>query len=195
MRSYRKIISGFTTIVLFAAAVSLIFIPNAKAVFIRGLMKVGFYQAKPEKNEISSNAPLNLAQVVFKDGSGNLITLSEQKGKVLFINFWATWCPPCRIEMPYINKLYQNFKDNKDISFLMVDIDGSYDKSRKYMDSKKFNLPVHTPVSDIPKSMMNSSIPTTLIIDKQGKMVFHHEGVADFSNKTMIDYLNKLSSQ
>lgn len=75
----------------------------------------------------------------------------------------------------------------------MVDVDNDYKKAKKYMDRKKFSLPVYTPASSIPENLLSGAIPTTLIFDKQGELVFKHEGAGDFSSKKVIDYLQKLS--
>lgn len=143
-------------------------------------------------NELSDGAELPAApSVVFKDGSGTTIDVSKQKGKVLFINFWATWCPPCIQEMPSINKLKEQF-NQKDILFLMVDVDDNYKNSSKFMANNKYDLPVYTAVSAIPKEFLSGSIPTTVIIDKQGKVVGHHEGGADYMHPEIIKFLKDL---
>ncbi|MGH2643105.1 MAG: TlpA family protein disulfide reductase, partial [Chitinophagaceae bacterium] len=93
-------------------------------------MKVGLFRPKIELNDPSaSNLPVNLSDIYFKDGNGHTFSLSSLKGKVVFINFWATWCPPCRAELPSIKKLYEKFKDNNKIMFLMVDVDEEYKHS------------------------------------------------------------------
>src|SRR5690606_3035773 len=63
--------------------------------------------------------------VAFKDKDGKTVSLKSLKGKVVFINFWATWCPPCIHEMPSINELKKTFKGNDNIVFLMVDVDNN----------------------------------------------------------------------
>src|SRR3546814_399295 len=106
--------------------------------------------------------------VSFKDKSGNIISLNSLKGKVVFINFWATWCPPCIAEMPTIQKLYTEFKDNKAVEFIMVDVDNNRTKSQNFMDKRKFDLPVYTPASPIPASYFGGSLPTTILLNKNG---------------------------
>lgn len=132
--------------------------------------------------------------VVFKDGNGRTIDISRQKGKVLFINFWATWCPPCIQEMPSINTLKKQL-DEKDILFLMVDVDDNYEKSGGFMESNKYDLPVYTAVSPVPKEFLSGSIPTTVIIDKKGKVVGRHEGAADYMNPEIIKFFKELTSK
>lgn len=140
--------------------------------------------------EVAPEAP----SVVFKDGSGRTVDISKQKGKVLFINFWATWCPPCIQEMPSINSLKKEF-DEKDILFLMVDVDDNYKKSSKFMENNKYDLPVYTAVSSIPQEFLSGSIPTTVIIDKEGKVVGRHEGAADYMRPEIVKFFKELTSK
>lgn len=141
-------------------------------------------------------APADAAStdVSFLDGNGKSITLQSLKGKVVFINFWATWCPPCIDEMPSINRLKQTFKSRDDIVFLMVDVDGDYGKSKAFMDKNRYDLPVYTPDSDIPPSFLGNAIPTTVILDKAGELVVRAEGGRDYmapgTVKAIEDLLN-----
>lgn len=132
--------------------------------------------------------------VVFKDVSGRTIDISKQKGKVLFINFWATWCPPCIQEMPSINKL-KNQLNGKDILFLMVDVDDNHKKSSRFMENKKYNLPVYTSVSPVPPELFSGSLPTTIVIDKDGKLVGRHRGAADYMHPEVVKFFKELTSK
>jgi thiol-disulfide isomerase/thioredoxin len=138
---------------------------------------------------------LSLApSVTFKDGTGRTVDISRQKGKVLFINFWATWCPPCIQEMPSINNLKKQFNE-KDILFLMVDVDDNYKKSSKFMLNKKYDLPVYTAISSVPEELLSGAIPTTVIVDKEGRIVARHEGAADYMHPEIVKLFKDLTSK
>jgi len=171
-------------------AVLMLFNSDAKSWAIQGLMSVGFFQPSLEPPTISSNTSTEIA---FKDGNGKIVRLSELKGKVVFINFWATWCPPCRAEMPSISRLSEELKENKDVVFLMVDVDSDYKKAKKFIDNKNYALPVYVPASSIPETLLDGTIPTTLIFDKEGNLVVKHTGAGNFSSKEVKEYLTKLS--
>lgn len=194
MKSFKLSISNISTALLVIFALLLFFSPDAKGLLIQALMNVGLFQPDVEEERASENLLSTPSGIQFKDGSGNITNLSDLKGKVVFINFWATWCPPCRAEMPSIETLYQQSQD-KNIVFLMVDVDDDYKKSKKFIDKKKFTLPVFTPASSIPKSMLSGSIPTTIILNKKGQVVFQHEGAADYTNKQVVNLLDKLSKE
>ena len=143
-------------------------------------------QDSTEATTGSSTAEANDAQaaaagISFKDEQGNTVELSSLAGKVVFINFWATWCPPCIHEMPSINDLRKSFKDNDQIVFLMVDVDGEIEQSSAFMKDNKYDLPVFIPNSNIPSDYLAGAIPTTVILDKKGQMADRMEGGRDYS--------------
>lgn len=133
----------------------MIFSPGTKALVSRGLMKIGLFRpdlsAPKEGNKApepvltadnTSATPGNgQTPVLFMDSSGQQIDAANLKGKVVFINFWATWCPPCIAEMPSIDKLYQRFRGNDQIVFLMVDVDNQIVKSEAFMVKKNWASP------------------------------------------------------
>lgn len=148
------------------------------------------------QSEIAENTPHAIEQdknnVSFKDKDDKTITLSSLKGKVVFINFWATWCPPCIQEMPSINELKKVFNGNNQIEFLLVDIDNKMEKSNAFMEKRNYDLPVYVPTSPIPSEYLGNAIPTTVILDKKGNLVTRIEGGRDYSSPEIINLLNDL---
>ncbi|PPL02396.1 TlpA family protein disulfide reductase [Parapedobacter indicus] len=189
-------ISTIITVILGAFVVAMLFSPDMKAWVSRGLMKIGLF--KPDLEHPVQDSPAVSAGTIGKppmfvsDGKGNPIDVANQTGKVVFINFWATWCPPCIAELPSIDKLYQQFKDNEAVVFAIVDVDGQYDKSKQFMDSKKLGLPVHVVSGEIPAGWLGNAIPTTLILDKKGQIAAKHEGMADYSRPEVAAFINQL---
>jgi thiol-disulfide isomerase/thioredoxin len=173
----------------FAAIIAVLFIPAAKSLLIRGLMGVGLFQPKTEQ----AASPLPAKDITFRDSDSRTISLSSLKGKVVFINFWATWCPPCLAELPSINTLHKKLSNNPNIVFLIVDVDNRLSKSVPFIKNHGYKLPVFEAVTNIPSEMLSGLIPTTVVINKQGVMVFKHEGVADYSSDKFMGYLQKLA--
>lgn len=109
------------------------------------------------------------------DREGNEISLSSLQGKVVFLNFWASWCGPCKVEMPHMQKVYEEYKD-KDVVILAVNITASEKNGiegvNSFLDENKYTFPV---VFDTDGSVSTkfrvSGIPTTYIIDKDGIIV------------------------
>lgn len=179
------------TIVFFALILVISFIPSAKALLIRGLMEVGLFSAKIESVK---TPPQDLSILQFKDAQGKIINLADLKGKIIFLNFWATWCPPCLAEMPSINKLHQQFKNDSDIVFLMIDADGDFQKSQAYMDKRDYQMPIYTFYSDLPQNIFDRSLPTTLIFDKQGRIAHKNIGAANYASKKIINFIKELKA-
>jgi thiol-disulfide isomerase/thioredoxin len=192
-------VSNLITAILLIFALMMFIKPDFKGYVIQNLMKIGLFQPNvPEGAQgiiADVKHPLKNESILFKSIDGQIIDLNDQTGKVVFINFWATWCPPCIAEMPSIQKLYSNFKDDERVLFLMVDVDNKPEKSQKFMDKRRFDLPVYTPASAIPSDLLGGAIPTTLVINKKGEVVFKHEGTADYSNEEFQNYIKELIKQ
>ncbi|WP_343674747.1 TlpA disulfide reductase family protein [Chitinophaga sp.] len=126
------------------------------------------------------------------DAYGKTITISALKGKVVFINFWATWCQPCIQEMPTIQALKESFKDNDSIVFLTVDIDGDLPKSNAYMEKKKYSLPVYAAPTAVPREYYYHTIPATDILGKYGDIIWRVDGGFDYSSPEVRKILTDL---
>lgn len=193
-------LSNIFTGALIIFTLAMLFSSDFKGLVIQNLMKVGLFQ--PDVPDGTAGEAMNdsgrdelVRDIVFKNPDEKAVRLSDLKGKVVFINFWATWCPPCIAEMPTINKLYAEMGGDKRMAFMMVDVDNNRVKSQAFMDKKNFDLPLYTPGGPIPSSYMSGTIPTTLVLDKMGKVVFRHEGAADFSNGEFRAFLQKLAAE
>lgn len=176
---------------LFIAVLLLfIFVPAAKSVMMQGLMQIGFL--KPNLTQNQKTISTDLAIIKFKDINGKEISLAELEGKVVFINFWATWCPPCLAEMPSINTLHKQFGADEDVVFIMVDADGDFKKSLSYMDKRQYKMPVYAMASNVPENLFKGSLPTTIVFDKKGRISFHEEGAANYASQKFIDFIKQL---
>ena len=117
-----------------------------------------------------------------RDTSGRKISFTEFRGKVLFINLWATWCGPCRSEMPTIEQLYQD-AGSDEIKFVMLSLDT--EKTLKniegYIKANAYTFPVYTPSGYLPEQFQVSYIPATFIVSKQGKILMTVTGGTDFN--------------
>lgn len=176
--------------IVFIIALSLLYFnADARAYLIRGLMMTGLFNAKADIEATKTIVP---DAMIFKSEDGEIINTAEKSGKIYFINFWATWCPPCRAEMPSINSLAAKLKNKDNIEFIMVDVDAQVESSKSYMKKHEFDLKVYTFESRIPENIFNGTLPTTAIIGPDGNLVFHQTGMADYDNQKMIDFLNNL---
>ncbi len=122
---------------------------------------------------------------------GEAVSFKElTNGKPVFVNLWATWCPPCVAEMPGIQKLYEEYGHK--VNFVIVS-DESRAKVRSWAKEKGFvNLPFYQN-KNVPYDFYSPSIPTTYIIDKAGKVVLSKKGVAKWNSGRIQDLLDQLS--
>ena len=130
------------------------------------------------------------------DLSGHTIHVDQLKGKVIFLNLWATWCGPCKAEMAGIHKLYQEIV-SEDIAFVMLSLDKVQDKEKvaKYIHDKKFTFPVYLPTTYLTDQLIVPSIPTTFIIDKHGNLVAKEIGTTNFNTKKFKKFIVELSKK
>lgn len=133
--------------------------------------------------------------ISFLNVNNEELNTKDLVGKVVFINFWATWCPPCIEEMPSIQYLYDKFKDNNDIVFLLVDVDADLKGAQKFMEKRNLDMPLYIPNSDIPTSFLQAAIPTTVILDKRGAIDVRLEGGRDYSAPQVTQALESLLAE
>ncbi|MCK6600811.1 MAG: TlpA family protein disulfide reductase [Bacteroidetes bacterium] len=120
--------------------------------------------------------------------AGEKVLLSDFKGKVIFLNLWATWCPPCKMELPSIEKLTEQ---GLDVKFLLVSNE-SADEVTSFFKPIDSRLPAFLAEGEYPSDFMTEGIPATYIIDKEGKLAAFHLGSAQWDDPSVIDFLKKL---
>lgn len=170
----------------------ILFVPSAKALVIRGLMEIGLFSA--DVNTETPTAQADLSAIKFKDAKGKTLSLADLEGKVIFLNFWATWCPPCLAEMPSVNKLYEKYKNDREVVFILVDADSDFTKSQAYMDRKKYALPVYAFASNLPETIFKGNLPTTIVFDKKGRLSYRGEGAANYASAKFMDFIEQLKA-
>jgi thiol-disulfide isomerase/thioredoxin len=175
-----------------ALFLTIIFIPSAKALLMQGLMEIGLF--KPSLTAQKTTPSTDLSAIRFKDSQNNIVSLGDLEGKVVFLNFWATWCPPCLAEMPSINKLHQQFANDQEVVFLLIDADSDFKKSQGYLDRKKYSLPLFTFASEIPETIFKGSLPTTIVLDKKGRIAYNGVGAANYANPKFTTFINELKA-
>ena len=121
---------------------------------------------------------------------GKEFDVVQTKGKVIFLNFWATWCPPCVDEMPSIQRLYDKLK-SEEILFMCVSEEGRT-RISEFIKEKEFTFPVYTVIGEKPRVFQTRGIPATFIISRDGQIAFKHVGAAKWDHKTSIDFIKGL---
>lgn len=124
------------------------------------------------------------------DRDGNITSLDALKGKVIFMNLWATWCPPCIAEMPSIDKLHKDMGD--EVAFVMLSLDKDFELAKAFDKRKGYNMPIYASASNLPPMYQSSAIPTTYVIDAKGNLALTHKGMADYNDEGFKKFLRSL---
>jgi thiol-disulfide isomerase/thioredoxin len=113
---------------------------------------------------------------------GKQVNLLSFKGKKVFVNLWASWCPPCRREMPSIEKLAQSVDTSK-VAFIMLSLDDTFDKALKFAESQKLQLPIFYPAENLPLLFNVQGIPTTFIFNENGELTHRIDGGDNYNSE------------
>ena len=147
---------------------------------------------KPDiKNLILLKNPKAYEDIIFKDINQKNVNLADFKGKLIILNFWATWCAPCKEEMPSLDDLKSNSRFNN-LKIFPINI-GQEDISKSEVFFKKLNIKnldiyIDAPIT-LAKKFALRGVPTTIIFNKQGKEFARILGSIDFSNEEFINWL------
>lgn len=141
------------------------------------------------------NERIKAPTFTLKDLDGREVTLEDHRGKIVFLNFWATWCPPCRREMPSMEKLHSEFKD-RGFTMLAVDLREEQAKVKAFKGKLKLSFSILLD-ADGKVGLMYAvrSIPTTYLIDREGYMVGGALGARNWASKEAFELFDHLTSQ
>ncbi len=126
---------------------------------------------------------------ILKSVNNSVINFKDTKGKVVFVNFWATWCPPCIVEMPSLQALYSDYSDK--VEFLFV-TNETVEVIQGFKNKKNYTFPVYIRRSNSPKELITKSIPRTFIINKQGEIVVDESGAVNWNSAKVRRQLDQL---
>lgn len=164
--------------------------PDTRVMLMRGLMKIGLF--KPSVSEPSSSNTEDYSAAVFMDDKGTTFTLGSLKGKVVLINFWAIWCPPCRAEMPSLQTVFEKWKNDPRFIFLAVDADGNLEKANAFLKKNDYSFPAYAQAAALPQGMAGNTLPETIVIDKTGRLAFRHTGMANYASDSFLELIEGL---
>ncbi len=150
------------------------------------LEKLGFY--------VFPN-PVDVGDFTVQSPNGASMSLSKAKGKLVLLNFWATWCPPCRAEMPSIQKLWDKRKD-KNFTIIAVSVGEQKDTVTKFVADNHYSYPIFIdPTGQLGTAFNASSIPTTYIIDKTGKVIAGTQGGREYDSAAVLAAFDELMAK
>ena len=143
------------------------------------------------KNLIIHKDKKKIENIEFINYKNQKVSLNNYKSNIIIINFWATWCTPCRDEMPSLDKIKSN-KELKDIEILPINIGNEkLEKSKKFFEDLNINhLEIYLGSSiELSKKLNIRGLPTTILVDKNGYEFARIIGYIDFENKDLLDWI------
>ncbi len=175
---------------IFVIILLLFFIPNT-----RGMMQIfltRIFSFSP--SVVDTEERMSVANYDWKLHGVNTdaMNFATAEGKVVVLNYWATWCPPCIAEMPSLQDLYTDYKDKVVFVFLTEDDDPEL---HKFMSDKDYNFPIYRSLSPHPKPFVHKPIPGTYVIDKKGSIVIHKVGAANWNSDSVRATLDQLIAE
>jgi len=173
--------------ILFILALGLMLYPPTRE---WGMRQIAF---SPSVKSIDDTEVISNYNWELKGLNSPNVNFSEFENEVVFVNFWATWCPPCRAELPMIQQLYNDYKEK--IKFVFV-TNEDWAKVDTFFKEKGYNLPVYNSLSLPPEILTRSnSIPATYLMDKNGHILISKTGAADWNSNKVRKLLDELSSK
>jgi len=149
------------------------------------------------KNELEdfelSKEKKNISTLTFKNQNEDKIKFSDFKGKILLVNFWATWCVPCIKEMPSLDRLKSKIDKNFDVIAISVDRDGIDKVTNFFNENKINNLAKFFDIKNsLAKELDLFGVPTSFFVDKKGNLIGYYQGDMEWDNDTVIKFINYL---
>jgi thiol-disulfide isomerase/thioredoxin len=181
MKNRKDLISN----ILFGILIVAMIVPASRAWILR---QIAF---SPSIESVENRVQIKSYDWALQGVNTTNLDFNQEKGKVVIINFWATWCTPCVAEMPSLQELYEDY-GNK-VSFVLVTTD-TKQKVLPFLEKHQFTLPIYNQVSQAPDEFFTETIPKTFLLDKNGKIVVK-AGRADWNSKKIRKLLDRLISE
>ncbi|MFT4600253.1 MAG: thiol-disulfide isomerase/thioredoxin [Arenicella sp.] len=185
-KSKLKKVWSYTTSALLVLIIIILFVPSWRVAFQGWIQSFGLSETSFESNEVTALNEEALNWELF-DMESNIYALSDFEGSPIVINFWATWCPSCRAEMPDFGELKN--KVDKNVKFIAVTeetqevvVDAGIDDDYDFIFCTQ----------DFPRFFNVSVYPTLAIVNNKMELIYSHEGASTFDSEKNIEFLNSL---
>jgi thiol-disulfide isomerase/thioredoxin len=176
-------------IILLLILVALVLIPQTRRTIKQAINTVRVILFLPPINSVNVGDELTPFTYQLTNLEGDLNPIGIGKGRVTFISYWATWCPPCIVELPSIQELYNDYGDKIDFVLITEEKPEVVDR---FLKKKQLTLPVVFPNMETPESLLERSIPTNYLIDQTGKVIMKEKGEGDWSRTLVRETLDSL---
>ncbi len=176
--------------IIFFIVIGLLLIPQTRQP-IQVLLHKSLALFSPSTIDESKQTEIEDYNWSLKTENSTVFNFENTKGKVVLVNFWATWCPPCIAEMPSMQLLYDDYQDK--IEFVFVSNE-AFSVINKFTSKKGYTFNVYNPMTKYPDSFDVTGIPRTFLIDKNGRIVIDKTGAANWNSEAVRNTINQLLS-
>ncbi len=175
--------------IVFAVFLVLLIIPQTRSPIQVAVNKVKLLVWSPSVLDEEDQAQIAPFGYELKNLEGHNQMIEIGNGKITFISYWATWCPPCIAELPSMEALYQDF--GQKIDFLLI-TNEDIAVVEQFIKKKNYSLPVYIARMNPPQELTHKNIPTSFLIDAEGKIIIKETGSADWNSKKVRRLLDGL---
>ncbi len=168
----------------------------ALGLLVLSVQSSGPKNPQPEVNQFKPQEGYLAPRFTLRNLDGDLEGLDDHSGKVMVVNFWATWCVPCVKEMPSFENLYRRFR-SKGLTILAVSLDkGDSSKVQEFVDKHKLSFPVLLDTEGVAEKLYPSfTIPFTYVIDKRGRVIASVDGAKNWESSETFEAVEHLLKQ
>jgi thiol-disulfide isomerase/thioredoxin len=160
------------------------------AVAVAALLPLALAPVEQADATVAANAPAPNFSLAAR--GGQKLSLSQYKGQVVMINFWATWCGPCRQEMPLLDAMYQKYK-RMGFTLIGVNVEPDSKAAEEFLKKVPVSFPVaFDPDSSVSKLYAVQGMPSSIIIDRKGNARVIHRGYRPGDENVYLDHIRKL---
>lgn len=173
--------------ILFVIFIILLVIPQTRlpiAVQLNRLISFSPSEISEEKRD-----QLQTYDWTLRDNREQTVGFQEAKGRVVVLNFWATWCAPCIAEMPSFQKVVNDYGDR--VAFYFVSSEDTQ-VVNSFLEKHHYTLPVYQPLTMTPAQLQDQRLPTTFVISRSGELVVKKTGAADWNARSFRNLLDEL---
>lgn len=173
--------------ILFTVFIILLVIPQTRMpiqVGVNRLLSFSPSEISEAKREHLETYAWNL-----RNDLGESESFEEARGKVVVLNFWATWCAPCIAEMPSFQNVYNDYGEKVAFYFVSSEDTETLDS---FLAKHNYELPIYQPLTHTPEQLQDRSLPTTFVISKSGELIIKKTGVADWNAGSFRNLLDEL---
>ena len=178
--------------IIFVVFIALLLIPQTRTPIQVALNKLKVAVWSPSVEDEEDQEQVVPFEYVVQELNGTPKQIGIGQGKVTFLSYWATWCPPCIAELPGIQELYADYGDKVDFVLLTQE---ETEKVQRFITKKGYDVPVYIPQMQAPELLQSNSLPTNYIIDAKGNIIIKETGAADWSSAKVRKLLEGLLAE